>query len=110
MADQQDQQEIYGNANPTLPPNAPNVQQNAGNQFPDNAVNRIQVRIPPFWKQNPQLFRQPEAQFANNSNIVLDLTKFNIISLVLLRLSHCDILFSVSDIVLNPPTVGLSQT
>lgn len=64
-----------------------------------NAINRIQVKVPPFWKQNPQLwFKQLEAQFAN-SNITTDLTKFNTIVGVI----DTDILSHVSDIVLTPP-------
>lgn len=77
----------------------PNVQQNIGNPVLPNAVNRIQVRVPPFWKVNPALwFHQLEAQFAN-SNIVNDLTKYNTI----IGIIESDILSSVSDIVLNPP-------
>ncbi len=84
------------NVQPQVPPVIqPQVQPNFGN----NAVNRIQVRVPPFWKQNPQLwFKQLEAQFAN-SNIVNDLTKFNTIVGVV----ESDILSTVSDLVLNPP-------
>lgn len=63
-------------------------------------VNRIQVRVPPFWKQNPQLwFKQLEAQFAT-SGITSELTKFNTIVGVM----ESDILSAVSDIVLDPPT------
>lgn len=80
-----------------------NVQQEAQ---PNSAVNRIQVRVPPFWKQNPRLwFRQLEAQFAN-SNITLDLTKFNTIVGVI----ESDILTTVSDVVLNPPENDLYET
>lgn len=70
-----------------------------------NAVNRISVRVPPFWKQDPALwFRQLEAQFAN-SNIVSDLTKFNTIVGVV----ESDILSTVSDIVLNPPANNMYE-
>lgn len=85
---------------PIIPPAIivqPEVQQdNAQN---NNNVSRIQVRVPPFWKQNPELwFRQIEAQFAN-ANIVNDVTKYNTIVGVM----ESDILSSVSDIVINPP-------
>lgn len=82
------------------------VQPNAGNILPIPAVNRIQVRVPPFWKQNPQLwFTQLEAQFAN-SNIIADLTKFNTI----VGAVESDVLASVSDIVLNPPANNRYRT
>lgn len=75
-------------------------QPNNAQQPPASAnVTRIQVKVPPFWKQNPELwFRQLEAQFAN-SLITNDLTKFNTI----VGLVESDILSSVSDIVLQPP-------
>ncbi len=81
-------------------------QNNGDRQDQNNAsVSRIQVRVPPFWKQNHQLwFRQLEAQFAN-SNIVSDLTKFNTIVGVV----ESDILSSVSDIVLNPPAANMYE-
>ena len=85
-----------------------NIQHNVAPNQPmlNNSVNRIQIREPPFWKQNPQLwFRQIEAQFAN-SNIINDLTKFNTIVGVI----ESDILASVSDIVLNPPQANLYDT
>lgn len=88
--DQQDQQDGNDEA-----------QQNA-QPIPNQAVNRIQVKIPPFWKQNPELwFKQLEAQFTN-SNIVNELTKFNHIVGVI----DTDILDHVSDIVLTPPAIG----
>lgn len=66
----------------------------------NRAVNRLQIRVPPFWKQNPRLwFRQIEAQFAN-SEITRDLTKYNTV----IGVVESDILTYVSDIVLDPPT------
>lgn len=110
----QNQQPVDGQAVPPIPPVQPivqpfaqppvqpQVQQNTGN-VANNAVNRIQVRVPLFWKQNPLLwFRQLEAQFAN-SNIVNDVTKFNTIVGVI----ESDILTTVSDIVLKPPANNL---
>lgn len=83
----------------------PQDQQDNGT-VPQNAINRVQVKVPPFWKQNPSLwFKQLEAQFAN-SQIVNDLTKFNTI----VGIIESDILSSVSDIVLNPPANNLYDT
>lgn len=107
MVDQNDQ-------NQNVPPTA--NQQNDQNQNDpptanqqndrNHSISRIQVRVPPFWKQNPQLwFRQLEAQFAN-SNINQDLTKFNTI----VGTVESDILSSVSDIVLNPPAIDMYET
>lgn len=98
--------------NPDQDPNGQpannNVQPNVivvGNQPQNNAINRVQVKVPPFWKKNPQLwFKQLEAQFAN-SNIVNDLTKFNAIVGVI----ESDILSFVSDIVLAPPVANMYE-
>lgn len=100
---QQDNAQQNVNASQQVQQDVPQqVQQNV-NPLQGNAVNRIQVRIPPFWKQNPQLwFRQLEAQFAT-SGITSDLTKFNTIVGVM----ESDILSSVSDIVLSPPAANL---
>lgn len=103
------QQQVDGPRGPPAPPvpdiAPPNAQPNAAG-LQNNVVNRIQVRVPPFWKQNPQLwFRQLEAQFANSA-IVNDLTKFNTIVGVI----ESDILSAVSDIVLNPPAANLYDT
>lgn len=35
-------------------PILPNAQPNIIAPAPDPAVNRIQIRVPPFWKQNPE--------------------------------------------------------
>lgn len=97
------QQQVDGH---NVPPLQANAQANANVPIINNAVNRIQVRVPPFWKVNPQLwFRQLEAQFAN-SGIINDLTKYNTIVGVL----ESDILSLVSDVVLNPPAVNLYTT
>lgn len=77
--------------------------QDQGNAQPQNIINRIQVKVPPFWKKNPQLwFRQLEAQFSN-SNISSELTKFNTIVGVM----ESDILSTVSDLVLDPPATDM---
>lgn len=69
-------------------------------------VNRLQVKVPPFWKKNPALwFKQLEAQFSN-SGITEDLTRFNTIVGVI----ESDVLDFVSDIVLAPPATHRYQT
>lgn len=73
---------------------------------PDNTsqqpstVQRVQLKVPPFWKKDPQLwFTQLEAQFSIAS-ITTELTKFNHIVGVI----ESDILEHVSDLVRTPPT------
>lgn len=69
-------------------------------------VNSVQIKIPPFWKQDPDLwFRQIEAQFST-AGIRADLSKYNQIVGKL----DSDILTSVSDIVKNPPDHNKYQT
>lgn len=84
-----------------------NEQQNNTQQPPaGSSIRRIQIKVPPFWKQNPELwFRQLEAQFSN-SQITSDLTKFNSI----VGIIESDILSSVSDIVINPPANNKYET
>lgn len=80
--------------------NDANAPPNTGNQ--QMTVNRIQMKIPPFWKQNPRLwFKQLEAQFAT-SCITVEITKFNHTVGVI----ESDVLELVSDIVLAPPTAN----
>lgn len=62
-------------------------------------VNTVQIKIPPFWKADPELwFLQIDAQFAT-ANIRSDLSKYNQIVGKL----DSDTLSRVSDIVKNPP-------
>ncbi|XP_055932710.1 uncharacterized protein LOC129962750 [Argiope bruennichi] len=65
----------------------------------DVTISRVGIKLPPFWKANPALwFVQLEAQFVL-AGITADDTKFNyVISAV-----DCDILNSVSNIILKPP-------
>lgn len=86
--------------------NGQNNNNGSRNNDENRNISRIQVKVPPFWKQNPQLwFRQLEAQFAK-SNVTQDLTKFNTIVGVV----ESDILAFVSDIVLNPPANNMYDT
>lgn len=68
-------------------------------------INTIQIKIPPFWKADPELwFLQVEAQFATAS-IRADLSKYNHIVGKL----DTDTLTAVSDIVKNPPDANKYQ-
>lgn len=65
----------------------------------ERRVNAVQIKLPPFWKADPELwFLQIEAQFSSNG-IRADLSKYNQIVGKL----DSDILSKVSDIVKNPP-------
>lgn len=69
-------------------------------------VNTVQIKIPPFWKADPDLwFIQIEAQFAT-AGIRADLSKYNQIVGKL----DTDTLTAVSDIVKNPPANDKYQT
>lgn len=64
-----------------------------------NGVNSIQIKVPPFWLERPEIwFAQLEAQF-QSAKIVSDRQKYNVL------LGHIDgkILAQVADAVLNPP-------
>lgn len=68
-------------------------------QPPPNEVNRVSMKIPPFWKSNPAIwFLQIEAQFTNNG-ITQDLTKYN----TLLANVETHVLDEIADYVLAPP-------
>lgn len=81
----------------TVPPGGSGI-----STAPDNgalAINKISIRVPPFWKPDPTLwFCQLEAQFSING-ITADATKFNTV------VAHIEseILTTVSDIIRNPP-------
>lgn len=63
----------------------------------------VSVKAPPFWKANPALwFCQLEAQFDLNQ-IRSDKSKYHTVVAAI----ESTILHQVSDLVLNPPTVGL---
>lgn len=86
----------------------PNINPPANAQANNNAptLNRIQARIPPFWKINPALwFRQIESQFIT-SGITSDLTKYHTVVGVM----ESDVLSAVSDIVLTPPAINPYNT
>lgn len=65
----------------------------------NNAIRQVQIKLPPFWKQDPDLwFIQIEAQFST-AGIRANLSKYN---QVIGKLDP-DILSSVSDLIKNPP-------
>lgn len=62
-------------------------------------INRVAIKIPPFWKANPALwFCQLEAQF-KTSGITQDETKYNSVVAAI----ESEILAQVSDLILDPP-------
>lgn len=66
-------------------------------------VNKVSVKVPPFWPERPEIwFAQIEAQFCV-SGITSDLTKFN--TLVASMESH--IIAQVTDAILSPPPSDL---
>jgi hypothetical protein len=70
-------------------------------QPPDSSsvVNRVGIRLPPFWPEKPAVwFAQLEGQFAL-SNITQDATKFYYV------ISHLDKKYAaeVEDVTTNPP-------
>lgn len=75
----------------------------------NNRVDAVTVRqslLPPFNKQNPRLwFAQVEFSFANN-NITSDTSKFRYVAIQLTG----EVLNSVSDLILNPPTQNKYDT
>lgn len=73
--------------------------------MPDNEDNqnaliqRIQMKIPPFWEDSPDIwFAQIEAQF-KNAQVTTDLTQFNAV----VGAVESRILTRVASAVLNPP-------
>ncbi|XP_076396691.1 uncharacterized protein LOC143265916 [Megachile rotundata] len=77
-------------------------QQQGSNPFEVSNIDRVGIRVPPFWSSNPLLwFHQLESQFALN-NITVDSTKYFYVT------SFLDIkcLQEVEDIIQNPPATG----
>lgn len=93
--------------NPPIIPADPNVHVDGQPRLAndDGRVNQVQIKIPPFWKADPDLwFLQIEAQFAT-AGIRADLSKYNQIVGKL----DTDTLTAVSDIVKNPPATDKYQ-
>lgn len=69
-------------------------------------IHKVSVKIPPFWRQNPELwFSQIESQFIM-SKISIDATKYH----TLVAAIDSSVLSQVSDIILQPPSENLYQT
>lgn len=64
------------------------------------AVNRVSVKVPPFWKDNATIwFKQIESQFIN-AGINSDTTKYHTV----VGNIETEVLSQVSDIIVSPPT------
>lgn len=62
-------------------------------------VNRVSVKVPPFWPEQPEIwFAQVEAQF-NISGINSDVSRFNTVVAAI----ESGVLSQISDAILNPP-------
>lgn len=69
-------------------------------------INRVSVKVPPFWDKSPELwFVNIEAQF-RVSGISDDCTKYYAIVAAL----NADVLLHVNDVVLNPPATNMYDT
>lgn len=63
------------------------------------SINRVSVKVPPFWDENPEIwFAQVEAQFAN-AGVIADLSRFNTVVAAI----ETKILTQITDAVLQPP-------
>ena len=63
------------------------------------AVNRVSVKVPPFWPERPEIwFAQVEAQFSN-AGINNDFSKFNTVVAAI----ESSVLAQISDAILSPP-------
>ena len=73
---------------------------------PNHNINAVKIRVPPFWKNDPELwFLQIEAQFSI-CNITNDNTKFNTV----IGNVDANFLDSVKDIIRNPPANNRYET
>lgn len=62
-------------------------------------VNRVTVKVPPFWNENPNVwFSQVEAQFTL-AGVTTDISKFNIVVAAI----ESRVLAQIADAVTNPP-------
>lgn len=81
--------------------NSNNQQQYNSNNQQQTIIQRIALRIPPFWDESPEIwFAQIEAQFTT-SQVTTDLSKFNAV----VGAIESKILTQVADAVLNPPAL-----
>lgn len=91
------------NKTSTSTPTTPTVTfTNASSSAQDNVVNRVAVKVPPFWDENPEIwFAQVEAQFAN-AGVISDISRFNTVVAAI----ETKILTQITDAVLQPPETG----
>lgn len=74
----------------------------ATNNTNEVVVNRVSVKVPPFWPERPEIwFAQVEAQFGI-AGITTDLTKFNTVVAAI----ESNVLSQISDAILMPPEDG----
>lgn len=77
----------------------PDEVENVGDPLATTQVHATSLRLPEFWRSNPQLwFLRLEAQFRSHK-IISDATKFDAVVGTL----ECEILSDVTDLVLQPP-------
>lgn len=88
------------NTNNPPPPPPPGNNQNAANNDVQTAlIQRVGLKIPPFWEVSPEIwFAQIEAQFTT-AQVTTDISKFNAI----VGAIESKILTEVTDAVLQPP-------
>lgn len=68
----------------------------------DVVVNRVSVKVPPFWPEQPEIgFAQIEAQFGT-AGITTDMMKFNTVVAAI----DSNVLSQISDAILAPPANG----
>lgn len=79
--------------------------ENSGTSARSRGVERVGVRIPPFWPERPAVwFAQLEGQFIL-SNITVDSTKFYMVAANL----DPSIASEVDDIIVSPPATGMYE-
>lgn len=80
----------------------PAVSDNSTQRENNTIVNRVSVKVPPFWPEQPEIwFAQVEAQFGI-ARINSDNSKFNTVVAAI----ESGVLAQVSDAILNPPEDG----
>lgn len=86
----------------SLNQNAPEASHNPVQSETSSFVNRVSVKVPPFWPEQPEIwFAQVEAQFGI-SGINSDISRFNTVVAAI----ESGVLAQISDAILNPPEVG----
>lgn len=82
--------------------NANNVRSANGEQSSVPIINRVSVKVPPFWSENPEVwFAQIEAQFSI-AGVHSDSSKFNTVVAAI----ESKVLSQIADAIINPPETG----